>query len=146
MAARAAAETESLRRALATAKREKSMLATAKHDELMRRGDLSNTRGAYAEARAHFQAAFAVETRAESFVAAAAQHGQKPPSQCPSRLPRLFRARLAALGGVVLPEGEARLLGAQPPPRVLERAASKVAKSTNIDSPGRHGGQYSYAQ
>ena len=64
-------ETEALRRALATAKHEKLMLVAAKHDELMRRGHLSDTRGAYAEARAHFQAAYAVEARAESFLAAA---------------------------------------------------------------------------
>ena len=49
-----------------------------KHEELMRRGHLSSTRGAYAEARAHFQAAYAVEARVEAYLAAVATHGQKP--------------------------------------------------------------------
>ena len=53
-------------------------LVLSEHEELMRRGHLSSTRGAYAEARAHFQAAYAVEARVEAYLAAVATHGQKP--------------------------------------------------------------------
>ena len=58
------------------------------------------------------------------------QHGDRAPTlgSAPARLPRLLRARLAAPGSSALPEREAGPLGAPPPPRVLERAASiKVA-------------------
>ena len=45
---------------------------------------------------------------------------------------RLFRACLTALGGSVLPgAGETGPLGAQPPPRMLERTASKVVDATH---------------
>ena len=45
-------------------------------------------------------------------------------------------ARMAALGGSALLEGEAGPFGALPLPRVLERAASKVADSAAFDHPG----------
>ena len=54
----------------------------------------------------------------------------------PARLLRLLRARLAALGGSALPGAEARPLGAQPLPRVLELAVSKVADCTAFDHIG----------
>ena len=47
-----------------------------------------------------------------------------------ARRVRLLRARLAVPGGSRHSEPEARPLGAQPPPRVLEPAASKAADST----------------
>ena len=49
-----------------------------------------------------------------------------------ARLPRRLRARLAALSGAALPGGESGPRGARPLPRVLERAASKVADSTGL--------------
>ena len=59
----------------------------------------------------------------------ACQHGRKCSlGGAPARLLRLLGARLAALGGSALPGGEADPLGALPPPRVLERAASRAAR------------------
>ena len=55
----------------------------------------------------------------------------------PARLVRLLRARLAAPGGSRRPGREAHPLGAQPLPRVLERAASKAAHFTTSDRPPR---------
>ena len=49
---------------------------------------------------------------------------------------RLLGGRLAAPGGSTLPRREAGPLGAQPPPRLLERAASSVADSTAFDPTG----------
>ena len=46
---------------------------------------------------------------------------------------RLLRARLAALGSSTHPGREAGPLGAQPPPRVLELAASNAADSAEFD-------------
>ena len=51
----------------------------------------------------------------------------------PARLLRLLRARLAAPGGSRRPGREAHPLGAQPLPRVHERAASKAAHFTTSD-------------
>ena len=53
-----------------------------------------------------------------------------------ARRVRLLRARLAVPGGSRHSEPEARPLGAQPPPRVLEPAASKAADSTALDHLG----------
>ena len=47
-----------------------------------------------------------------------------------------LRARLAALGSPTLPGVEIKLLGAPPLPRVLERAASKVANLTAVGPSG----------
>jgi len=60
------------------------------------------------------------------------QHGQYAPlgsalGSALARLLCLLRARQAALGGTALPGREAGPPGAQPLPRVLERAASKAA-------------------
>ena len=44
--------------------------------------------------------------------------------------------RLAASVGSTHPGGEVRPLGAQPPPRLLERAASRAAESTAFDHAG----------
>ena len=57
------------------------------------------------------------------------QHAQR----APARLLRLLRARRAALASSALHQGEAGLLGAQPLPRVLERAASRAADLTALD-------------
>ena len=48
----------------------------------------------------------------------------------PARLLRLLRPRQAALGQLGTSGAEAQPLGPQPPPRLLKRAASKVADST----------------
>ena len=71
----------------------------------------------------------------------ARQHSQTRLSTVPRlrlrlRLLRLLRARLAALGGSALPKGEAGPLGAQPRPRVFERAASQAADVTAVGPPG----------
>ena len=58
------------------------------------------------------------------------------PWQCPARLLCLLRARLAAPDSSTLPHAEARPLGTQPMPRVLELATSKVADLTACDSSG----------
>ena len=50
----------------------------------------------------------------------------------PARLSRLLSARLAAPGSSTLPGGETGPLGAQPRPRVLERAASQVTDATAL--------------
>ena len=58
----------------------------------------------------------------------AGQHGQSAPlGSAPARLLYLLGARLAALGGSALPGEETAPPSAQPPPRVLESVASKVA-------------------
>ena len=49
------------------------------------------------------------------------------PGSAPARLLRLLSTRLVALGGAAPPVGEAEPLGAQPLPRMLERAASHDA-------------------
>jgi hypothetical protein len=49
---------------------------------------------------------------------------------------RLLRARLMAPAGSALPGKEVGALDAQPPPRVLEVAASKVAEATAFGHPG----------
>ena len=54
----------------------------------------------------------------------------------PARLLRLLRARLAAPGSSALPGEEAGPPGAQPLPRVLELAASKVADSAAFNDVG----------
>ena len=57
--------------------------------------------------------------------------------RAPARLLRLLRACLAALDSSALPGREAGPLGAQPLPRILERAASRAADLTAVDpSPG----------
>ena len=53
----------------------------------------------------------------------------------PARPLCLPRARLAAQGSVGTPRARHRPLSAQPPPQLLERAASKDADSTNIPLP-----------
>ena len=57
----------------------------------------------------------------------AAQSQCRPWQRCLARLLRLLGAGLAASGSLAHPLGSAHPLGAQPLPRVLELAASKVA-------------------
>ena len=59
-----------------------------------------------------------------------------PLGSAPARPLCRLRARLAALGSPTLPGVEVKLLGAPPLPRVLERAASKVANLTAVDPSG----------
>ena len=67
---------------------------------------------------------------------------QCPSSRAPARLPYLPKARLAALGSwaasgqLGTPRGEAQPLRGQPWPRLLERAAFKVADSAALDHTG----------
>ena len=75
-------------------------------------------------------------TAAKSNEAKQGQQGRTP--SVGSARPRLLRlgARLAALGGPALPGGETEPLRAQPSPRVLEPAASKVADVTALGPAG----------
>ena len=59
-----------------------------------------------------------------------------PLGSAPPRPLRHLRALLAALGSSIHSQKEASPLGGQPPPRVLERAASKAAHLTAFDHPG----------
>ena len=60
----------------------------------------------------------------------ASQHGQtRPPGSARARHLRLVTGRPVALGGSALAGRETKPLGAPPPPRVLELAASTVADS-----------------
>ena len=54
----------------------------------------------------------------------------------PARLLRLLRACLAAPGSSALPGVKVRPLGPQPPPQLLELAASDAADSTAFGPPG----------
>ena len=70
-------------------------------------------------------------------VVQAKQHGQSAPlGSARGRPPRLLRARLAALNDSAL-RGESGPLGAQPLPRVLERAASEAAHFPAFDHVGQ---------
>ena len=68
-------------------------------------------------------------SRSNEQAAKALQHRQcvKALGSAPARLLSLLRARQAALSRVALPGREAGPMGAQPLPRLLERAASKAA-------------------
>ena len=62
---------------------------------------------------------------------------RRRPSQCPSSAAApLWGGAWSALGGSALPGGEIGALGAQPVPRLLERAACKVADSAAPVHPG----------
>ena len=61
------------------------------------------------------------------------QHGHSAPlGSGHARLLRLRRARLAALGGSLVPGAQCRPLGAQPPPPVPELAVSRDANCTAL--------------
>ena len=69
----------------------------------------------------------------------ATQHGQSaPPWQCPSSPPVPPQGAPVGSGQLGTPRGEARPLGSQPRPQVLERAACKVADFTALDHLGGH--------
>ena len=76
----------------------------------------------------------------------AGRHGQGPLWQGPSSPPTPPRGAPGGSGQFGAPREEAGPLGAPPPPRVLELAASKVADSTTFDhsggrlQPARHHG------
>ena len=103
---------------------------TMPHRERMVQGAASRAaarRGLRAQARVHHP----------QLVGRRAAWPESPFGRAPARLLRLLRARLAALAGSARSQGEAGPLGAQPPPRVRELAASKAAHFPAVNHPGR---------
>ena len=68
------------------------------------------------------------------------QHSQRTPLAEPQLSPRASSGRAWSLWLTRPPQGGRRPLGAQPPPQVLELAASKVAHLTTLDPSGAGGG------